>query len=88
MLTNCNGCGQIIEISAINNHLIKECSEKALYKQCKKCKESFHKDGYDPHVKEAKCQPAKSLSQNNRCPLCHKDIPPLEKGWKDHLLSK
>ncbi len=42
MLTNCNGCGQIVEISALNAHLIKECAEKDQYKRCKTCKESFH----------------------------------------------
>ena len=48
----------------------------------------FHKDLVDQHTKEGKCQLAKSLAQNNRCPLCHKDIPPLEKGWRDHLLGR
>ena len=62
MLTNCPGCTQIIEISVVNNHLIKECTEKALYKKCKTCKESFHKDEIEKHEKEGKCLIAKPTS--------------------------
>ncbi|CDW78329.1 UNKNOWN [Stylonychia lemnae] len=90
MLTNCPGCTQIIEISAVNSHLLKECSEKAQYKQCPQCKEPHPKDDIEAHKLQDSpgCHAPKPTSQANRCPLCHRDIGPLEKGWKDHLLSK
>ena len=88
MLTNCPGCTQIVEISALNSHLIKECQERDLFKKCKTCKEAFHKDEIEAHQTLNKCLMQKATSLANRCPLCHKDIGPLEKGWKDHLLGK
>eukprot|EP00347_Sterkiella_histriomuscorum_P005376 403356849 len=90
MLTNCAGCTQIIEIQVVNSHLLKECTEKALYKQCINCKEAFLKDQMEEHKLSDNpgCHPPKPTSQANRCPLCHQDIGPVEQGWKDHLLSK
>ena len=68
--------------------MIKECTEKDNFKRCKTCKESFHKDSLESHQTANQCQAMKPVSVANRCPLCHKDIAPLDKGWKDHLLSK
>ena len=44
------------------------------------------KNKLDSHVKESKCIPGKNSNSASRCLICHKDIPPLEKGWKTHLL--
>lgn len=49
MLTNCNACGQIIEVSSLNNHLIKECVQKENYKQCKRCHESILVSEFELH---------------------------------------
>jgi len=46
MLTNCNACGQIIEVSSLNSHLVKECVKKDQHKQCKRCRESIHIESY------------------------------------------
>lgn len=88
MLTNCNACGQIIEVSALNTHLLKECVKKEDYKQCKRCKESISTEIYDEHTSALACAPWKPVSQANRCPLCHKDIGAGEKGWRQHLMTK
>ena len=72
----------------MTSHLIKECVKKDLYKQCKKCKESIRLDVYDAHDKAKTCNPWKPANQANRCPLCHTDIAPGEKGWRLHLMSK
>jgi len=72
----------------MNAHLVKECAKKDLFKQCKRCKESIRLDEYEAHTSANKCLPHKSPIQANRCPLCHKDVPPGEKGWKEHLMKK
>lgn len=38
-------------------------------------------------MKRNGCPVAKSLSEANRCPLCHTDIPPGMEGWKRHYLT-
>jgi len=88
MLTNCNACGQIIEVSALNTHLLKECVKKDGFKQCKRCKESIAIDAHDAHTKALTCPPWKPASQASRCPLCHKDIGAGERGWRQHLMTK
>ncbi len=43
---------------------------------------------YEQHVQEKICNPAKSPTLANRCPLCHTDITPAGKvGWDKHLLQ-
>jgi hypothetical protein len=88
MLSNCNACGQIIEVANMNMHLIKECDKKALYKQCKRCKESIRLEIYQSHIEAEHCLPWKPPSQANRCPLCHENIAPGDRGWKAHLMQK
>ena len=88
MLTECQYCSQVIEISTYNDHLLRECEKAADFKQCPRCKESIHSDGYDEHVKEKACLISKPLKAANRCPLCHLDIKPGEQGWKKHLLEE
>lgn len=62
MLTNCNACGQIIEVSALNAHLLKECVKKDQYKQCKRCRESIHIDLFADHTASLTCIPKKPIS--------------------------
>ena len=82
MLTNCNACAQIIEVSTLNTHLAKECAHKEQHRQCKRCRESIHVDEYAQHTASLDCLPRKPASQANRCPLCHKDIGAGERGWR------
>ena len=72
----------------MNGHLLKECIKKDTYKQCKRCKESISTEHYEQHTAKKACAPWKPLAQANRCPLCHKDIPPGDKGWRTHLMTK
>lgn len=88
MLTKCDACGQIIEVMNMNQHLVKECDRKANYRSCRRCKESIRIEVLQKHEANQVCLPWKPPSQANRCPLCHKDIGPGERGWKTHLMSK
>ena len=82
---NCVKCGKTVEISDYNAHLLKICSSKKEFTQCKRCKEAVENSSYQDHVKSESCNIGKSVSAANRCPLCHEDIQPLEKGWIKHL---
>lgn len=88
MLTNCHACSQIIEVSSLNSHLVKECVKKHEFKTCKRCRESISVAEFEQHDKAQTCMPWKPLGQANRCPLCHKDIGAGEKGWRQHLMTK
>ena len=37
MLTTCWECEQVIEIQALNDHLLDECQNREKYKYCDKC---------------------------------------------------
>ncbi len=87
MFTNCVKCKINIEVKIYNNHLLNECANKSEFKMCKRCKEAIDAKEYDSHVKENKCNPAKNINSSNRCPLCHKDIPPQDKGFVQHLVK-
>ena len=86
MLTNCAGCTQIIEVSSYNEHKLLQCSKKADFKSCPRCKMAVEADFYEQHVTSLKCVP--SDAQMVRCPLCQRDLPveeSEEKTWKQHL---
>ena len=54
---------------------------------CKRCKEAIDLKDYEYHVRENKCNPAKNINSSNRCPVCHRDIPPHDKGFYLHLVK-
>lgn len=87
MFSNCIKCKENIEVKVYNNHLLNDCKMKNEFKHCKRCKEAIYNKEYDSHVKENKCNPAKNPNSSNRCPLCHKDIPPQDKGFVQHLVK-
>ena len=89
MLLPCFKCGQIIEISYLNQHFLNECQYKKQFKQCPRCKEAVLIKDYDAHVADKSCNAFKSSNVCNRCPLCHNDISPAGKvGWEIHLLEQ
>ncbi len=86
MFTTCT-CRENIEVKNLNNHLLNTCKLKDNYKLCKRCKEAISLTEYEKHEKDNKCNPAKNINSSNRCPLCHKDISPGDKGFVQHLLK-
>jgi len=87
MFVHCIKCGKNIQIKAYSNHMVEECDKKSEFKQCKRCKEAIDISRYEAHVKDNKCNPGKNINASNRCPLCHSDIPPGERGWFTHLVK-
>lgn len=41
----------------------------------------------EEHTARNSCVVAKSVTEHNRCPLCHMDIAPGDEGWRMHLLE-
>jgi centrosomal protein CEP104 len=85
---NCENCNENIEVKKLTNHRLNECKKKNEYKLCKRCKEAISSNMYDKHVKDNNCLPAKNPNSSNRCPLCHKDIGPGDKGFIQHLIKE
>lgn len=52
MLTPCFGCGQVLEISNLNDHLLNECENAGEFQQCPRCKEPVPNDEFNFHTEE------------------------------------
>eukprot|EP00899_Mesostigma_viride_P016474 jgi/Mesvir1/24828/Mv22068-RA.1 len=88
LLCSCDLCGQIIEIASVTDHLLGECEVgQGSYTACPRCKEAVLVDEMPAHTAAKSCLPLKPATENNRCPLCHQDIPPGEEGWRVHHLK-
>lgn len=83
---NCRKCNKNVEVKGYNLHLLFECKYRKEFKQCKRCKEAIENNNYEAHIKENNCNPVKNANVNARCPLCHLDISPHEKGFIQHLI--
>ncbi|CAL1283333.1 unnamed protein product [Larinioides sclopetarius] len=88
MLIRCSNCKQIVEIASLTEHLLEECESRSQYQQCPLCLEAIPSLNYDNHIKIRMCTMAKSSSEANHCPLCHKNIEPGEQGWRSHLMGE
>ncbi|XP_071482021.1 centrosomal protein of 104 kDa-like [Diadema antillarum] len=86
MLTKCQSCKQVVEVSGLTDHLLTECEQRTEFAKCPRCSETHSKAEIDKYVSEKLCQPAKAGSA--RCPLCHSNIPQGEESWKKHLMGK
>nr|XP_020731793.1 centrosomal protein of 104 kDa isoform X4 [Odocoileus virginianus texanus] len=87
MLTRCEHCRQVVEISSLTEHLLTECDRKDSFGRCYRCSEAISKEELPRHVKTRDCNPAKSEKLANRCPLCHENFSPGEEAWKAHLMG-
>ncbi|KAI9918926.1 hypothetical protein PsorP6_012051 [Peronosclerospora sorghi] len=88
MLTPCKMCGQVIEISSLNEHLLAECEMQHNHRECPRCGEAITLKFYERHVALNDCPARAPLHRANRCPLCHDDILPGKKGWRHHLIDE
>ncbi|GMF40249.1 unnamed protein product [Phytophthora fragariaefolia] len=88
VLTPCKLCGQVIEISTLNEHLLTECEMQQNHRECPRCGEAITVKFFERHVSLNDCPPRAPLNRANRCPLCHDDIAPGKKGWRRHLLEE
>ncbi|KAM5160497.1 centrosomal protein of 104 kDa isoform 3-T4 [Callospermophilus lateralis] len=87
MLTRCDHCRQVVEISSLTEHLLTECDQKDGFGRCHRCSEAVRKEELPRHIKAKECNPAKSEKLANRCPLCHENFTPGEEAWKVHLMG-
>ncbi|MBZ3873846.1 Centrosomal protein of 104 kDa [Sciurus carolinensis] len=78
MLTRCDHCRQVVEISSLTEHLLTECDKKDAFGKCHRCSEAVPKEELPGHIKMKACHPAKSEKLANRCPLCHENFTPGE----------
>lgn len=87
MLTRCEHCRQVVEISSLTEHLLTECDRKDGFGQCLRCSEAVLKEELPRHLRAKDCHPAKPEKLANRCPLCHENFAPGEEAWKAHLMG-
>ncbi|NXY13778.1 CE104 protein, partial [Atrichornis clamosus] len=88
MLTRCEHCRQMLEISSLTEHLLNDCDKRDNFGKCQRCREALPKDELPKHVKSRICNPARPENVANRCPLCHENFPPGEEAWRSHLMDK
>ncbi|XP_058911790.1 centrosomal protein of 104 kDa isoform X3 [Kogia breviceps] len=87
MLTRCDHCRQVVEISSLTEHLLTECDKKDGFGECYRCSEAILKEELPRHIKTRDCNPANTEKPANRCPLCHENFTPGEEAWKAHLMG-
>lgn len=87
MLTRCEHCKQVVEISSLTEHLLTECDKKDGFGKCYRCSEAVLKEELPRHIKTKECNPSKPEKLANRCPLCHENFTPGEEAWKAHLMG-
>ncbi|EDL14951.1 cDNA sequence BC046331 [Mus musculus] len=87
MLTRCDHCRQVVEISSLTEHLLTECDRRDGFGKCPRCSEAIPKEELPGHIKTKECSPAKPEKVANHCPLCHENFAPGEEAWKVHLMG-
>lgn len=87
MLTRCDHCRQVVEISSLTEHLLTECDKRHGFGKCHRCSEAVPTEELPRHIQTKECNPAKSEKVANRCPLCHENFAPGEEAWKAHLMG-
>lgn len=88
MLTRCEHCKQMLEISSLTEHLLSDCDSRDSFGKCPRCREAVPRDQLPRHIKSRICNPAKPENVANHCPLCHENFPPGEEAWRSHLMDK
>ncbi|NXB01116.1 CE104 protein, partial [Cnemophilus loriae] len=88
MLTRCEHCKQVLEISSLTEHLLTDCDKRDSFGKCPRCREAVPRDELPRHTKSRICNPAKPENVANHCPLCHENFPPGEEAWRSHLMDK
>ncbi|XP_051160531.1 centrosomal protein of 104 kDa [Leptopilina boulardi] len=83
MLTKCESCKQVVEISHLNSHLLYECDLRNNYVKCETCKQAVNEKLFEEHTKDEKC--TKPMDGYGKCPLCRGLV--NQNKWKDHLMG-
>ncbi|XP_043267514.1 centrosomal protein of 104 kDa isoform X2 [Venturia canescens] len=83
MLTRCEACKQVVEISYLNLHLLNECDLRNNYVKCDVCKQAVLEKIFAEHSKDEKC--TKPIEGYERCPLCRALV--NQNKWREHLMG-
>ncbi|BBN12830.1 centrosomal protein CEP104 [Marchantia polymorpha subsp. ruderalis] len=86
MLVGCGNCKQIVEIAALKEHYLYECTSGRRYVQCLKCSQAVPEVRLTSHLRSKECRHGKH-HKAYRCPLCHHTVQPGDAGWREHLLK-
>ncbi|EFN60722.1 Uncharacterized protein KIAA0562 [Camponotus floridanus] len=84
MLTKCEACKQVVEISYLNLHLLNECDMRSNYVKCETCKQAVHENTFENHRQDKKC--TKPIEGYERCPLCLALV--NQNKWREHLMGE
>ncbi|XP_011351567.1 centrosomal protein of 104 kDa isoform X3 [Ooceraea biroi] len=84
MLTKCEACKQVVEISYLNLHLLNECDMRSNYVKCDTCKQAVHENAFETHAQDKKC--TKPIEGYERCPLCSALV--NQNKWREHLMGE
>ncbi|XP_011305093.1 centrosomal protein of 104 kDa isoform X2 [Fopius arisanus] len=84
MLTRCESCKQVVEVSYLNAHLLSECDKRNNYVKCDTCKLAVLEKSFEEHSKDDKC--TKPIEGYDRCPLCY--ILVNQNKWREHLMGE
>jgi len=55
MLSACSACGQVVEISSLNDHLLTECEKKPAFRACPRCREAIKAPDFKAHTQKKTC---------------------------------
>jgi hypothetical protein len=66
MLSQCKMCGQVIEISTLNEHLLVECEHRHNHRACGQCGEAVLVQFFDKHTSLKDCQPMPAPDRGSR----------------------
>ncbi|XP_016844299.1 centrosomal protein of 104 kDa isoform X2 [Nasonia vitripennis] len=83
MLTKCEACKQVVEISYLNSHLLCECDHRNNYVKCSTCKQAVLEKKFTEHTGDNVC--TKPIEGCDRCPLCQAYI--NKNKWREHLMG-
>lgn len=83
MLTRCESCKQVVEISFYNSHILNECDRRNNYVKCDNCKQPVIEKFLKEHMNDKIC--IKPTDGYECCPLCHKNF--NQNKWREHLMG-
>ncbi|KAM8790479.1 centrosomal protein of 104 kDa isoform 2-T2 [Rhynchonycteris naso] len=66
MLTRCDHCRQVVEISSLTEHLLTECDKKDAFGKCHRCSEAVLREELPRHIKTKDCNRVESSPDGPR----------------------
>ena len=86
MLTSCEACNKIVEVSKLTRHLLDECEHRDKYTECPITGDAIDSQN---QIEHDQVNVSRASTELLRCPLCHKYVigkNGLLKDWQKHLV--